>query len=87
MVHIYSGIIVVKRNKIRSVVVMWMSLESVIQSEVKSEREKQISYIHAYVWNLETWYRSYLQVRNRDADIDKGLDTMGKKRVGHELRE
>ena len=30
-----------------------MHLETVIQSEVKSEREKQISYINAYMWNLE----------------------------------
>ena len=43
----YSAI---KRNEIRSFVVMWMDLESVIQ--VKSEREKQISYINAYIWNL-----------------------------------
>ena len=42
VVHIYSGIIVIKRNKIRSVVVMWMSLEYVIQSKVTSGREKQI---------------------------------------------
>ena len=25
--------------------------------EVKSKREKQISYINVYVWNLEKWYR------------------------------
>ena len=36
---------------------MWMDLETVIQSEVKSEREKQISYINAYMWNLEKRYR------------------------------
>ena len=35
----------------------WMDLETVIQSEVKSEREKQISYINAGMWNLEKWYR------------------------------
>ena len=35
----------------------WMDVETVIQSEVKSEREKQISYINAYMWNLEKWYR------------------------------
>ena len=38
----YSAI---KRNEIGSFVEMWMDLESVIQSEVKSESEKQISYI------------------------------------------
>ena len=30
-----------------------MNLESVMQSEVKSEREKQISYMNTYIWNLE----------------------------------
>ena len=33
-----------------------MDLETVTQSE-KSEREKQILYINAYMWNLEEWYR------------------------------
>ena len=43
----------------------------------KSEREKQILYINACMWNLEKWYRcSYLQSRSRDTDIEnKCLDT------------
>ena len=45
-----------KRNEIGSFVETWMNLETVIQSEV-SEREKQISYINAYMWNVEKWYR------------------------------
>ena len=35
---------------------MWMDLETVIQSEV-SQKEKNMSHINAYVWNLEKWYR------------------------------
>ena len=31
-----------------------MNLESVIQSEVKSEREKQIPYDNAYICNLKS---------------------------------
>ena len=50
----YSAI---KRNEIGSFVETWMDLETVIQSEVKSEREKQTWYINAYMWNLEKWYR------------------------------
>ena len=50
----YSAI---KRNEIGSFVETWMDLETVIQSEVMSEREKQISYINACMWNLEKWYR------------------------------
>ena len=39
----------------------------------KSEREKQMSYINAFIWNLEKWYRwTYLQGRNRDTDVENG---------------
>ena len=47
----YSAI---KRNEIGSFVEMWMDLESVIQSEIS---QRKISYINAYIWNLEKWYR------------------------------
>ena len=46
----YSAI---KRNEIELFVVRWRDLESVIQSEVKSEREKQIPYANTYIWNLK----------------------------------
>ena len=47
----------------------------------ESEREKQTSYINAYMWNLEKWYRwSYLQSRNGDRDVEnKCMDTKGGK--------
>ena len=45
-----------KRNTIESVLVRWINLELVIQSEVKSEREKQILYINAHIQNLEKWF-------------------------------
>ena len=48
----YSAI---KRNEIGSLVETWMDLDTVIQSEVS--QKKQISYINAYMWNLEKWYR------------------------------
>ena len=50
----YSAI---KRNEIWSFVETWIDIKTVIQSDIKSEREKQISYINAYMWNLEKWYR------------------------------
>ena len=39
VVHIYNGILAIKRNEIGSLVEMWMDLETVIQSEV-SQKEK-----------------------------------------------
>ena len=49
------------------------------KSVFKPERETQISYIKAYMWNLEKWDRwTYLQDRNRDTDItNKYMDTEG----------
>ena len=44
----YSAI---KRNEIELFVVRWVDLESVIQSEVTSEREKQVLYANTYIWN------------------------------------
>ena len=46
----YSAI---KRNETELFVVRWMDLETVIQSEVNSEREKQIPYANTYIWNLK----------------------------------
>ena len=43
-----------------------------------------ISYINAYIWNLGKWYWwTYVQGRNRDMDIEKGLvDTAGEGESG-----
>ena len=49
-VEYYSAI---KRNETELSVVRWMDLETVIQSGVKSEREKQIPYANTYIWNLK----------------------------------
>ena len=52
---------------------------------MKSEREKQISYINAYMWNLEKMTLMTLFAgRNRSTDVEKGLvDSLrGEERVG-----
>ena len=72
----YSAI---KRNEFESDEVMWMNLEPIMQSSV-SQRKINTS---AYTWNLEKWFWwTYLQGRNRDADIEKGLWTEREGEVG-----
>ena len=74
----YSGI---KRNEICS----YMDGPRDCHTEwSKSEREKQLSYINAYMWNLEELYRwTSLQDRNRDTDVEKKrMDTKGGKWQG-----
>ena len=55
MWHIYTMeyYSAIKRNATELFVVKWMDLESVMQSKKKSEREKQIPYANAYIWNLK----------------------------------
>ena len=45
----YSAI---KRNTFESVLMRWMNLEPITQSEESPERERQILYINTHIWNL-----------------------------------
>ena len=47
----YSAI---KKNTFESVLLRWMKLEPIIQSEV-SQKEKHHYSIITYIWNLERW--------------------------------
>ena len=47
----------IKKNEIMPFATAWVGLEIVIRSEVKSDRERQISYDTAYMWSLKKWYK------------------------------
>ena len=66
----YSAI---KRNAFESVLMRWMNLEPILEWK-KSEREKRILYINAYIWNLE---RPYVRAEDTDAK-NRLLDSVGK---------
>ena len=46
---------IIKKNAFESVLMGWMKLEPIIQSEVQSERKTPIQYTNTYMWNLERW--------------------------------
>ena len=48
----YSAI---KKNTFESVLMRWMKLEPIIQSEVSQKEKTPIQYANAYIWNLERW--------------------------------
>ena len=52
MVHIYNGILVRERNEIGSIVVMWIDLESVIQSK-KSQKNKSKYCVLMYMCGVQ----------------------------------
>ena len=55
MVHIHNGVLAIKRNAFESVLMRWMNLEPIIQSEV-SQKEKDKYCTLTNIWNLQEWY-------------------------------
>ena len=54
-IHTMGYYSAVKKKAFESVLMRWMKLEPIVQSEVRQERKTPIQYIHAYIWNLERW--------------------------------
>ena len=80
MLHIYNGILHSHKNED-----IWVSANEVDEPRAyhaewsKSEREKQIPYFNAYIWNLERcyWWTCF-GGSNADEDIKNRLvDTAG----------
>ena len=80
VVHIYNRVLLSYKNEC-----IWVSSKEVDEFRAyytewsKSERETQISYINAYMWNLERWYLwSNMQDSKEDTGIkNRLLDTVG----------
>ena len=45
----------IQKNTFESVLMRWMKLKPIIQSEVSQKEKTPIQYINAYIWNLERW--------------------------------
>ena len=78
VVHIHNGILLSYKKEHS-----WVSSNKVDETGAyytewsKLEREKQILYINAYIWNLERWW-SYMQGSKRDTDVkNRLLDSVG----------
>ena len=51
MIHIYNGILAIKRNAFESVLMKWMKLEPIIQSEV-SQKQKNKYHILMHICGI-----------------------------------
>ena len=75
MWYIYNGILLShKKDKVMPFAATWMELETLILIEVKSERERQISYEITYFWNViyginEPIYREETDSCTRRTDL------------------
>ena len=76
----YSAI---KRNTFESLLMMWMNLEPVTESEVRKKKTNIVYF--APMWNLERWHGwTYLQGSSVDTDIESrcvDIEGRGKERV------
>ena len=53
MVHIHNGILsAIKRSAFESVLMKWMNLEPIIQSEVSQKEKTKYCIFNAYIWSL-----------------------------------
>ena len=51
VVHIHNGILVIKRNAFESILMRWMNLEPITQSEV-SQKEKDKYHILTHIYEI-----------------------------------
>ena len=52
-IHTMEYYSAIKKNTFESVLMRWMKLEPIIQSEVSQKEKTPIQYTNAYIWNLE----------------------------------
>ena len=80
VVHICNGILAIKKTGFELILMRWMNLEPVVQSEV-SQREKQILYINAYMESKK--HGTDETVCFGEADVENGLvNTEGGMKMG-----
>ena len=53
-IHTMEYYSAIKRNTFESVLMRWINLDPIIESEVP-QKEKQISYTNTFMWYLERW--------------------------------
>ena len=75
MVHIYNGILLSHKKEWNNVICSNMVEPRDYHTKwSKSDREGQISYDIAYMWNLKKEYKwTYLQNKNRVTDVENKL--------------
>ena len=62
VVHIYNGILAIKKNEVMSFVATWMDIEIIMLSEVS---QTQIPYDIAYMWDLKRMIQMNLLIKQK----------------------
>ena len=86
VVHIHHGInSAIKRNAFESVLMRWMKLEPIIQSEVR-KRNISITYWHIYRESEREHWWIYFQGSNGETDIEnRPMNKMGREEREREM--
>ena len=62
VVHMYNGILAIKKNEVMSFVATWMDIEIIMLSEVS---QTQIPYDIAYMWDLKRMIQMNLLIKQK----------------------
>ena len=77
MVRIHNGI-QLNYNRFESVLMRWMNLEPIIQSEVSQKEKDKYCILMHYIWYLENGTEECLQGNNGETYIENRLMNMGR---------
>ena len=84
VIHMHNGMLVIERNEFKSVLMRWMNLEPIIQSEV-SQKEKDKYHILTYILEKAMAPHSSTVAWKIPRTEEPGrLQSMGSLRVGHD---
>ena len=75
VIHIYNRILLSHKKEWNNAICSYMDGPGNHHTKwSKPDRERQMSYDIAYIWNLKKWYKwTYIQDRNRPTDIENRL--------------
>ena len=87
MVHVWNGILVIKKKEIMTVAAIWMALESIILSEV-SHRRRNLIWHTLYVESKKKWYNELMYKTETDSQTSRiNLWLLGERIEGGTVRE
>ena len=75
MVYIHNGILLSRKKKNKTIpfAATWIKLDTLILSEVKSERERQTPCDFTYIWNLIYSTNATIYKKETNSDLENRL--------------
>ena len=80
VVHIHNGVLAIKKNTFESVLMRWMKLEPIIQSEVSQKEKHQYGICLYMEFRKIVMITLYARQQKRHRDIEQSFGLRGRER-------